>query len=64
MILFNRIAFVDGIDIHIFGRWIGLHYYWQSIPLFDIINSHRKSNTVHCYGIIIFGLWLYLKVDH
>lgn len=63
MLLWNRIAFCNGIDINIKGTWYGLHYNWQRIPLFDIINKHRKCNSVHEYGIIIFGLWLWIKID-
>ena len=59
----ERIVFVNGVDVYVFGKWYGVHWYWQSDPLFDIINSHRKCNTVHEYGIIVFGLWLYIKID-
>jgi hypothetical protein len=52
-----------GIDIWISGAWYGLHWYWQSIPLFDVICVHRKMNTVHEYGLIIFGLWVYIRID-
>lgn len=63
MMLWNRIAFVNGIDIRFGETWYGLHYHWQSIPLFSFICGHRKCNTVHSYGVIIFGLWLYLRID-
>jgi hypothetical protein len=59
----NSLCFNKGFDINVFHTWYGLHYYWQSSPLFDIINSHRKMNTLHKYGIIIFGLWLYIRID-
>jgi hypothetical protein len=59
----NSIYFNKGFDINILRTWYGLHYYWQCSPLFDIINSHRKMNTLHEYGIIIFGLWLYIRID-
>lgn len=52
-----------GFDVYFYNRWGGLHYYWQSNPLFDLIYHHRKCNTIHEYGIIVFGLWLYLKID-
>jgi len=61
--ILSRFYWNNGIDIYINNTWYGIHYYWQRIPLFDIINSHRKCNTVHSYGIIVFGLWLYLKID-
>ena len=65
MILFKRIAlFWTGLDLYVFNTWYGFYVYWQSYPLFDLIYHHRKSNTVHEYGIIIFGLWLYIKIDH
>lgn len=63
MVFFNKIAFSNGIDIFIKEKWIGLHYYWQSIPLFNFINTHTKMNTVYKYGIILFGLWLYIRID-
>jgi hypothetical protein len=63
MKLFGKIVICDGLDVYMFNRWIGLHYYWQSIPLFGIINSHRKCNTLHQYGVVFFGLWLYLRID-
>lgn len=59
----NRFYLNNGIDININHVWYGLHYFWQSDPLFGIINSHRKCNTVHEYGIIVFGLWLTYKKD-
>lgn len=52
-----------GFDIYLKDTWYGLHYYWQSIPFFGIINVHRKCNTIHEYGITIFGLNLYFKID-
>ena len=52
-----------GIDISVRRVWYGLHWYWQSIPLFDIIYYHTKCNSVHKYGIVIFGLWIYFKID-
>ncbi|KKK81127.1 hypothetical protein LCGC14_2816580 [marine sediment metagenome] len=65
MIFFKRIAlFLTGIDIYLFKTWYGFHFYWQSDPLFDVINHHRKNNTIREYGIIIFGLWLYTKIDN
>lgn len=57
------IAIVDGIDIWIRGTWYGFNYYWQSDPLFGYIHHIRKMRSVHEYGIIIFGLWLYFKID-
>lgn len=63
MRLTNRIVLHDGIDIAIRGAWYGFHWYWQSIPLFDIINTHTKCNSVHKYGIVLFGLWLYIRID-
>jgi len=61
--ILNRVCFHKGIDICIKGVWYGVHYYWQSNPLFGIIDHHRKYNTIHEYGIIIFGLWVYIKID-
>jgi hypothetical protein len=58
-----KISWYKGIDIYIKGTWYGVHYFWQSIPLFGIINHHRKCNTIHEYGIIFLGLWLYFKID-
>ena len=58
-----------GFDIHLpigknyWGTWYGLHWYWQSYPLFEIIHSHRKCNSLHQYGIIVFGLWVYWSID-
>jgi hypothetical protein len=63
MKLKQRIIFLDGIDIYINEVWYGIHFYWQSIPLFGIINSHRKCNTLHEYGFIFFGLWIFIKID-
>lgn len=59
----NRVVWCKGLDIHVNGTWYGLHYYWQSNPLFDYIKHHRKCNSICEYGIIIFGLWLYVKID-
>jgi|WetSurMetagenome_2_1015567.scaffolds.fasta_scaffold958280_2 hypothetical protein len=61
--ILNRVCFHKGIDIYIKDVWCGIHFNWQSIPFFDIINHHRKCNTIHEYGIIIFGLWIYIKID-
>jgi len=58
-----RFSWYKGLDIYINGAWYGLHYYWQSNPLFDLIYAHRKNNTIHEYGFIFFGLWLYFKID-
>ena len=64
MILWNRLAiYRGGIDINISGGWYGLHYYWQRYPLFDVIYGQKKCGSIHEYGIIIFGLWLWAKVD-
>lgn len=61
--VWNRFYWIEGIDINIKDTWYGVHYFWQVCPLFGIINSHRKCNTVHEWGIIIFGLWLYIRID-
>ena len=61
--LFNKIVFVNGVDVYIKNKWYGIHFYWQSIPLFGIINTHRKCKTVREVGIIFLGLWIYFKVD-
>ena len=59
-----KIVFVDGgFDIYLHKAWYGVHFYWQSSPLFDIINSHTKMDTVHKYGFIFLGLWCYLRID-
>ena len=64
MIIFNKIAFVNGgIDIYINNVWYGIHSYWQSSPLFDLIYNHKKLNTVHEYGFIFFGVWIYIRID-
>jgi hypothetical protein len=64
MLLWNRIAiFNGGIDIYINGVWYGFHWNWQRFPLFDVIWRHRKCNSVHEYGVIICGLWLWIKID-
>ena len=63
MKMFNRIVFYQGIDIYIKEKWYGIHFYWQEDPLFDIIHAHKKCNTVHEYGIIVFGLWVYIRID-
>jgi hypothetical protein len=62
-IMGTHVEFVNGIDIYINNKWYGIHFNWQCDPLFDIINCHRKCNTVHEYGIIIFGFWIYVKID-
>ena len=60
----NRIVFVNGgIDICIKNVWYGIHSYWQSNPLFDWIHNHTKCNSVHKYGIIFLGLWIYIRID-
>jgi hypothetical protein len=61
----NRFYFhlKSGFDINIKGVWYGFHWYWQSLPLFDIIDNHRKCNSIREYGVILFGLWLYIKID-
>jgi len=65
MILFNRLALYQyGIDVYVFNAWRGIYFHWQR-PLLDfgIINSHRKGNTLHEYGVVVFGLWLAFKLD-
>jgi len=52
-----------GFDFNVKHVWYGLHWYWQEYPLFEIINRHRKSNSIHEYGFIVFGCWLYMKID-
>lgn len=54
----------SGIDVKINNSpWYGIHFYWQSMPIFGTINHHTKLNSIHKYGIIIFGLWIYIKID-
>lgn len=57
------LSLCNGVDIRFHNAWYGIHWYWQSYPLFDIINNHRKCNTIHEYGFIIFGLLVYFKID-
>lgn len=64
MKILNRICFTFfGVDVYISNTWYGIHFYWQEYPLFDTICSHTKCNTVHKYGLIIFGLWIYFRID-
>jgi hypothetical protein len=64
MMFFNRVAFsAGGVDFYIRGRWIGPHVYWQRDPLFGVIHHYTKCNTVRKYGFIVFGLWVYIKID-
>ena len=64
MILLNKVAFTRyGIDLYVNGSWYGIHTYWQSIPLFDWIHNHKKCNSVHEYGFIFMGVWVYLRID-
>lgn len=59
----DRVCFNRGVDVYVNNKWYGFHYYWQSNPLFDIINSHRKCNTLHEWGVVVMGLWIYWRVD-
>lgn len=54
-----NIAFsAGGIDFKFKNSsWYGIHFYWQSIPFFDLIYSHNR------YGFIVFGLWIYIKIE-
>jgi hypothetical protein len=58
-----RVCLCKGIDFYIINTWYGLHYFWQLYPFFDLIYRHRKCNTIHEYGVILFGLNLYFKID-
>lgn len=63
----EKIFYLDknGFDFLIKSKttWYGVHWFWQSIPFFGIIKSHRELNTIHKYGFIIFGFNLYIKID-
>lgn len=62
--LFNRIVVgLGGFDLLVNGTWYGIHCFWQSIPMFGTIVSHRKCDSVHEYGLIAFGLQVYFKID-
>jgi hypothetical protein len=53
----------NGFDLRINNCWYGIHWFWQEYPLFGIVNIHRKCNTIHEYGIVLFGFNLYYKID-
>jgi hypothetical protein len=53
----------NSVLVYIKNTWYGFRWFWQSYPLFGIINMHRKCNTTHYYGIIFFGFNLYWYID-
>ena len=43
--------------------WYSICWHWQDWPIFGIINRQKTSKPCFSYGLIIFGLWLYLFID-